>query len=161
MELKFDQSVKMKSAFIAETYFPAIINFSTEELNNHFIEFSYKNTDMFEISVHSETRIIKRFTFTLCNHFTVIKNDIPIPNYIDGTIMIEGPDKVDCDSFMANLYNNGLLIKLSAQETKVNYKSGNLIFAIGNNNKLTEVYLINLIEKEVKHIKKELYLGME
>lgn len=41
------------------------------------------------------------------------------------------------------------------------YKSGNLVFAVGENDVLTEVYLINLTETEVNHVKNELYLGTE
>ena len=43
MEYKFDASIQMESTFVAEEYFAAIINFSPEELNNHFIEFKYNN----------------------------------------------------------------------------------------------------------------------
>lgn len=149
----------MESTFLSENYFAATIIFSPEELNNHFIEFNYSNTDMFEISVHPETHIIKRFTLTLCNHFTVINKDLFVPNHIDGTIMIDGPDTTECEIFMVNLYNNGILIKLSKEKPKVCYKSGDIIFAISNNNKLTEVYLINLSKADVNHAKNELYLG--
>ena len=156
MEYKFDKSIKMESTFIAEEYFAAIINYSSEELNNHFIEFKYKNTDMFEISVHPETHVIKRFTLTLCSHFTVIDNDISVPNYADGTIMIDGPDSTECKTFMVNIYNDGMLIKLSSQKTNVYCKSGNLIFAIGDNSELTDVYVINLSIADVNHAKNEL-----
>lgn len=161
MEYKFDASIQMESTFVAEEYFAAIINFSLEELNNHFIEFKLNNTDMFEISVHPETHKIKRFTLTLCNHFTVINTDLSVPNYIDGTIMIDGPDTIECETFMVNLCNNGMLIKLSDQKPKFCYKSGNIIFAITDNGKLTAVYLINLTKTNVNHIKNELYLGIE
>lgn len=161
MKYKFDASTQMESTFIAEEYFAAIINFSSEELNNHFIEFNYKNTDMFEISVHPESHVIKSFTLTLCNHFMVIHKDMSIPNYIDGTMMIDGPDTIECETFMVNIYNNGIRIKLSDQKTKVCYKSGNIIFAINNNGELTEVYLINLTKTDVNHAKNELYLGMK
>ena len=127
MEYKFDASIQMESTFVAEEYFAAIINFSPEELNNHFIEFKYNNTDMFEISVH----------------------------------IIDGPDTTECETFMVNLYNNGMLIKLSDEEPKFHYKSGNIIFAISDNGKLTEVYIINLAKTDVNHAKKELYLGIE
>ena len=161
MEYKFDASIQMESTFVAEEYFAAIINFSPEELNNHFIEFKYNNTDMFEISVHPETHVIKRFTLTLCNHFTVIDKDMSVPICIDGTIIIDGPDTTECETFMVNLYNNGMLIKLSDEEPKFHYKSGNIIFAISDNGKLTKVYIINLTKTDVNHAKNELYLGIE
>ena len=116
---------------------------------------------MFEISVHPETHVIKRFTLTLCNHFTVIDKDMSVPICIDGTIIIDGPDTTECETFMVNLYNNGMLIKLSDEEPKFHYKSGNIIFAISDNGKLTEVYIINLAKTDVNHAKKELYLGIE
>ena len=161
MKYKFDASVKMDSTFIAEEYFSAVLSFSSEELNNHFIEFNYKNTDMFEISVHPVTHVIKRFTLTLCNHFSIIDRDISVPDCIDGTMMIFDPDSTECETFTVNLYNNGMAIKLSSQMPGLCYKSGNLVFAVGENDVLTEVYLINLTETEVNHVKNELYLGTE
>lgn len=161
MRYKFDASIQMESTFVAEEYFSAIIKFSFEELNNHFIEFRYKNLDMFEISVHPKTHVIKRFTLTLCNHFKVIDHELSVPNYIDGTIMIDGPDTTECETFMVNLYSNGMLIKLFDQEPKFFYKSGNIIFAISGDGTLTEVYLINLTKTDVNHIKNELYLSIE
>ena len=62
---------------------------------------------------------------------------------------------------MVNLYNNGMLIKLSDQDPKVCYKSGNIIFAISDKGTLTEVYLINLTKTDVNHDKNELYLGVD
>lgn len=161
MKFKFDASVKMDSTFIAEEYFSAVLRFSFEELNNHFIEFNYKNTDMFEISVHPVTHVIKRFTLTLCNHFSIIDRNISVPDWIDGTMMIFGPDSTDCETFTVNLYNDGMAVKLSSQSPRFCYKSGNLVFAIGDNDELTEVYLINLTETEVNHVKNELYLGLD
>mgnify|MGYP006873132952 CR=1 FL=1 len=160
MKYKFDSTIKMKSKFIAEEYFSAIIKFSSEELNNHFIEFNYKDTDMFEFSVHPETHVIKRFTLTLWNHFQIFDKDISVPNYIDGTIMIDGPDITECETFMVNIYSNGMIIKLFDQEQKACYKSGSLIFAIGDNDELIELYVINLSETEVNHVKNELLLGI-
>ena len=62
---------------------------------------------------------------------------------------------------MVNLYNNGMLIKLSDEEPKFHYKSGNIIFAISDKCTLTEVYLINLVKTDVNHAKNELYLGVD
>ena len=38
MNYKFDPTTSVHSVFVAEDYFPAIIEYSSEELNNHFIE---------------------------------------------------------------------------------------------------------------------------
>ena len=54
MNYTFDTTTNIKSRFISEDYFPAIVQFSPEELNNHFIEYSYNDTDMFELVVDSE-----------------------------------------------------------------------------------------------------------
>ena len=54
-----------------------------------------------------------------------------------------------------------MLIKLSDEEPKFYYKSGNIIFAISDNGKLTKVYIINLTKTDVNHAKNELYLGIE
>ena len=71
MQYTFNKNRNISSTFIKEDYFPAIVEFSSEELNNHFIEFNFSDTDMFEISVNPKTRELKRFTLTLCNHFII------------------------------------------------------------------------------------------
>lgn len=156
MNYKIDTTVKAQSKFIAEDYFPAIVEFSLEELNNHFLEFNFKDTDMFELSVHPKTHAIKRFTLTLCNHYEMMETALDYPTCEEGSLFIEGPDSTECNTFLLQVYNNGMQIKLSDSPVNKNIKSGHLIFSLSENDELVSVIISDLSEVELSHIKREL-----
>ena len=156
MNYEINTNLKTKSKFIFEDYFPAIIEFSSEELNNHFIEFNYKDTDMFELSVHPKTHALKRFSLTLCNHYEFSETLLVSPVCDEGTLYITGPESTECSTFVATVYKNGMRIILSNATADKYIKSGNLVFALTDNNLVVSVSLIDLSEKEVSHIKSEL-----
>ncbi len=156
MNYKIDTTVKAQSKFIAEDYFPAIIEFSSEELNNHFLEFNFKDTDMFELSVHPKTNALKRFTLTLCNHYEIMETALECPICEEGSLFIEGPDSTECGIFLLQVYSNAVQIKLSDSPVNKSIKSGNLIFSLSDNNELISVIISNLSETDIAHIKREL-----
>ena len=156
MNYIIDTTKTTTSKFIPEDYFPAIVEFNDEELNNHFIEYSYKDSDMFEFSVHPKTHALKRLTLTLCNHFEIIDNALEIPTYDDGAIFIDGESTVECKTFIVSIYNDGAVIKISDITATKYIKTGNLIFAFSNGEELVQVYLVNLSSSDIMHIKDEL-----
>ena len=156
MDFTFDTTSKAQSKFISEDYFPAIVEFSSEELNNHFIEFNYKDTDMLELSAHSKTHALKRLTLTLCNHHEFVNENMIFPSCGEGSLFIEGPDSTECSKFMLKVYNNGAKLELSDKPAVKHIKSGILIFSFSNDNELVTVYITNLTEKQLSHIKREL-----
>ena len=158
MNFTFDATTKAYSQFVIDEYFPAILEFSSEELNNHFIEFNYKDTDMVELSVHPKTHALKRFSLTLCNHHEIKDEPMSIPSCSDGKIAITGPDTTECKVFLAVVYTDGLQIRLSDAVTSRYYKTGQLIFAISEDGELTNLYLTDLTEEELSHIRTELSL---
>ena len=158
MKFTFDTTTQVHSQFIIDEYFPAILEYSKEELNNHFIVFSYKDTDMAEFSVHPNSHTLKRFSLTLCNHYEIKEEPICIPPCPNGTITITGPVTTECKMFLATVYIDGLQIILSDTPASRYFRTGQMIFAFSEENELTSLYLTNLTEKEVSHIKNELFL---
>ncbi len=156
MNYRIDTELKAQSSFIAEEYFPAIIEFSSEELNNHFIEFNYQDTDMLELSVHPKTHALKRLTLTLCNHYEYVNTSLKLPECDEGTLYIDGPDSTGCSTFVTTVYNNGVRILLSDDKAEKYIKSGGLVFALSGNNDVVSVSLIDLSEQEISHIMNEL-----
>ena len=148
--------MKAQSKFITEDYFPAIVEFSSEELNNRFPEFNYKDTDMSELSVHPETSALKRFTLTLCNHYEIFETALDYPSFEEGLLFIKGPDSTECNTFLLQIYNNGVRIKLSDSPVNKSIKTGNLILSLSENNELISVIISDLSEAELSHIKREL-----
>ncbi len=156
MKYTFDRTTKTSSKFVSETYFPAIVEFSSEELNNLFLEFNNGSTDMLELSVHPSTHILKRITLTLCNHFEIINKKISIPAAIEGVFHIDGPDSTECDYFQTKVYSNGIEILLSNKKGKNYLQSGNVIMSLSEDDTLISIYIINLSPEQVEHVKDEL-----
>lgn len=158
MNYSFDASQRVHSVFVAEDYFPAIIEYSSEELNNHFIEYSFQDVDMLEFAVHPITHTLKRVSLTLCNHYEIIDSPISVPECEEGAMLIVGPDTTECQKFLACVYTDGLSITLSDQPIALYRKSGNVVFAFSDNDELVSLYLVGLTSGDVFHIKTELTL---
>jgi hypothetical protein len=156
MKYTFDSTHIIESHFIAEEYFPVIVEFSSEELNNHFIEFNYTDTDMIELSADSKTNALKRFSLTLCNHYEIVDSKMIIPDSVEGAITLLGPDVTECKCFLAKVYSDGVEIKLSDTVADHYLKTGQLIFALSEDNELSSVYIIDLSEHDIDHVKCEL-----
>jgi hypothetical protein len=156
MNYTFNNSSKQNSRFIAEEYFPAIVQFSSEELNNRFIEFSYQDTDMFELVGNSETGELKQFTFTLCNHFNESDKPLSIPVANEGIMFLGENNTVQCEKFITTIYSDGLRIDLSDKKACKLYKCGQLIFAFDESNSLISLYVTDLSAEDVTHIQREL-----
>lgn len=158
MNYRFDTRVKAYSRFIAEDYFPAIVEFSSEETNNHFIAFHHGDTDLFEFSVHPKTYMLKRFTLTLCNHYEIIDDRMAHPICDEGALYIDGPDSIECETFLLSVYSDGLRINISTAPVENSFRSGNLVFSISNEGELVDVYVCNLSEQAITHVTRELSL---
>ncbi len=156
MNYTFNNSSKQNSSFIAEEYFPAIVQFSSEELNNRFIEFSYQDTDMFELVGNSETGELKQFTFTLCNHFNESDKPLNVPVADEGIMFLGVNNTVQCEKFIATIYSDGIRIDLSDKEACNIYKCGQLVFAFDKSDSLVSLYVTSLSAEDVSHILQEL-----
>ena len=145
MKYSFDANKTVFSEFIQEDYFPVIIEFSNEELNNLFIEFNYQDSDMFELSVNPNTFEIKRFSLTLCNHYAIKDASMKITDYEEGAL-----------SFEVLVYNDGVEIRTSAEPASRHLKSGQLLFALTDKGELASVLITDLTPDNLNHIKTEL-----
>lgn len=113
---------------------------------------------MFEFSVDSKSKELKRFSLTLCNHYSIESGNIEEPEFFDGAMVIIGPDKTECDTFQVKVYDNGVLIAVSPSPATKHLKCGQLIFGLTNSDELVSLYIIGLSTSEINHIKNELKL---
>lgn len=156
MNYTFSNSTTMTSSTIIEDYFPVIIEYDKEELNNKFIEFNYQDTDMLEISVNPKTNMLKRLSLSLCNHYAIEDATLNAPAADEGSLSIEGPASTECNKFLVKVFNDGIKIDLSDKEAVHNYKCGQVIYSISTDNTLTAVYIPSLTENDLSHAKREL-----
>ena len=157
MNYTFNTSTSISSTFISEDYFPAIVQFSSEELNNTFIEFKYHDTDMFELVANSNTHEIKQFTLALCNHFDEINDSLNVPNAEDGTMFLNKSETINCDCFEMHIYKDGLCITISSKIASKYLKSGQLVFAFDETNTLVALYVTDLSEENISHVLHEVH----
>ncbi|MCR5663198.1 MAG: hypothetical protein K6G50_13895 [bacterium] len=157
MNYTFNTLTKLSSCFKSEDYFPAIVQFSSEELNNRFVEFSYNDTDMFELIGSSKTGIIKQFTLALCNHFEEMDKPLIVPDAKEGTMILNKNDTVQCEKFIVLIYKDGLRIDLSEKEACNLLKCGQLVFAFDESDSLVSLYVTDLSADDISHILQEVY----
>lgn len=154
MNIYITNNVK-KSNFIFEEYFPIIIKYDFEEINNDYLEFSYQDSDLLEFSLNKDSKELKKITLSLCNHFEINNENYQIPETSESTIFISDTGKVECELFILSLYDNCALIKLDSNNTCTYYKSGNVIFGLTADNSISEI-IFTLTQSEYNHIKFEL-----
>lgn len=156
MNYSIDTSKQSSSTFITEDYFPATIEFSEEELNNHFIEFRYGDSDLFEFYVDRKSHILKRVCLTLCNHYSIKDTPLFIPIYEKGMLYIDGPASTECSTFETIVHTDGIEIITSLSKPSHCIKCGQLIIALSETNELTAVLITDLSETDIFHVKSEL-----
>jgi hypothetical protein len=156
MKYRFDNSTNPTSGFIEEEYIPATIEYSSEELNNHFIEFNYKDSDMLEMAVNPKSKILKRVSLILCNHYSFENATMPIPDADEGCLYIEDSDTTECDTFITRVYLDGIEIILSNNASAKYYRCGNIIFSMDASDTLVSVHFIKLSPQDINHVKNEL-----
>lgn len=111
---------------------------------------------MFELSVNPETKELKRFTLTLCNHFSIEDKLLSLPIYEAGSLSIAGPDKTEYSTFSVKVFKNRLMIETSHELATKHLKSGHLIFGLSSSDEVTDVYITDLTSDEISHVKSEL-----
>ena len=160
MNYNFNTSAGINSTFISEDYFPAIVQFSSEELNNNFIEFKYQDSDMFELVSDSKTDEIKQFTLTLCNHFEEVNDHMHVPDAENGIMLLGKSETINCDCFVMRIYKDGLFINVSSKNASKFFKCGQLIFAFDEANTLVALYVTELSEKDISHVLREVHSNL-
>lgn len=156
MNYYIDTHTQKKSSFVEEEYFPAIIDFDGEELNNSFIEFKYNDSDMFELSVDKDSHILKRFCLTLCNHCSFEEVSLHVPNCDEGVLYFYEPNTIECETFSLTVYTNGIKLQTSIKSLSSHIKCGQVIFAFTDSEELGAILITELTKDEILHVKNEL-----
>ena len=146
------------SVFKKADYFPAVLEYSNEELNNRFIEYKYKDTDLIEFSINPEDNSLKGFSITLCTHYDCINSTLEKPASQDCIVTYDGPSIIECDFFDVKVFSDGIIITLSKDKPVSFYKSGHLVFSISSYGTLCSLYIVDLVKEEISHVKNELKL---
>ena len=155
MKYRTDVTRKIPSRFISEVYFPAIVELSSEELNNRFIVFHFEDTDLMELTVHRDTNELKRLSLTLCKHYEIVDEELSVPSCEEGTFFIDESDSSKCSFFLSKVFLDGLQIIISDSPTDHFFKTGQLFFGLSADDELTNILITDLSPQEVDHIKTE------
>ena len=156
MNYTFDTQSELKSWFVSEDYFPAIVQFSQEELNNRYVKFSCRDTDMFELVGDSKTGIIKQLTLTLCNTYEIIDKPLPVPNAEVGIMLLNEEEDVECEGFVVKVFQDGLRIDISVNDIHDYFRCGQLVFAFDESDSLVSLFVTDLLSENISHVLREL-----
>ena len=158
MKFIFDTSEEVTSHFEIEDYSSIKVVFS-DELCNHYLYFKNEDKNDLEFSLHPIRFHIKKILMICCNNyeFRDEKMDVPVVDK-KGKVIIKGASKVNCSYFNTIVYNDGVRIDLSESEPIKYFQSGQLILSFDSKEKLVSVYITNLTEKDIEHVKEELKL---
>lgn len=145
-----------KSIFEQEEYFPVVVKFSDEEIDNCFVEYSYRDSDMMELIFDSKSHELKQLTLTLCNHYLLTDTKMPMPNSNDGTICTKDGGSIECSYFETVVYKDGVEVKISNISVTRYEKCGQIIFALSDSGDLLQIFITDLNEDEINHVRREL-----
>ena len=168
MKFIFDTSEEVISHFEREDYFSIRVVFSdgtdnnylySDDFGNHYLYFNQENINDLEFSLHSIRFHIKKILMICCNNyeFKYEKMDVPVVDK-RGKVIIKGASKVNCSYFNMIVYNDGVRIDLSESEPIKYFQTGQLILLFDSKEKLVNIYITNLTEKDIEHVKEELKL---
>ena len=157
MKFIFDTSEEVISHFEKEDYLIIKVVFS-DDFGNHYLYFDGKK-NLLEFSLHRVRFYLKEIILLSCSNyeFKDEKMDVPVVDK-KGKVIIKGASKVNCSYFNTIVYNDGVRIDLSESEPIKYFQTGQLILSFDSKEKLVSVYITNLTEKDIEHVKEELKL---
>ncbi len=168
IDFNFIENNPAKSLFIKDDYIAPIISFDNDENDGHYyFEIKYGKTELAEISFNSKTKKLSCFQLVGCTQFSVVPKNMDIPISKDCVIGIRSFDDTDNygiidvfpEKFTTEIYKNGLCTIFSDNEISNSVKSGNLIFSFDSEKNLVRIYVVELNDSDLEHIKEVLQNG--
>ena len=143
-----------------EDYFPLRVVYESSIEDTQFVGFYYGDSDLLELSIDNDSKIIKKLQLVICNHYVftndVFNNDL---NCLSGSIGFDYTQHNECEAFQVTVYTNAVIIKLSDAEPKKYFSCGQVVFGFLDDNEVSSVIVTGMSAREIEHTKSELSLG--
>ena len=163
IDFKIIENRIVKSVFVKDDYIAPIILFDNDEEASHkYLEIENGKTEIAEFSFNAYSKELACFQLVGCTQFSIKDNDMEIPIFREGSILINTLDNEDnygvadfnSEKFITEIYKNGLCTIFSDDEIEKSVKSGNIILSFGSENNLVRIYVVDLSYSDLIHIKK-------
>ena len=162
IDFKIIENRGIKSVFVKDDYIAPIISYDNDENAGHYyLEIKNGNTEIAEFSFKEESKELSRFQLVGCTHYSISDENMTIPEYHEGTIFINSLNELDSygvadfysEKFTTEIYKNGLCTVLSDKKAARSIKSGNIIISFDSEGELARIYVVELNDSELFHVK--------
>jgi|GEM_PF-855011 hypothetical protein len=158
MKFSIEKNEDNKIKLELEEYIPLKIICSGEEEPVNFFSYSKDKTSLLEIAVGVYSGLIKKITLLLSKDYVIFQSKMIIDeiNYEYGIIKFEEYDVVECGKFTTYLFNDGIKIVLSNENSAKYIIIDTLYIGLSNSSEITEICMTQLNVEEIRFIKNEL-----
>ncbi len=145
-----------------EEYFPLRVVYDSSIENTQFVGFYCGDSDLLELSIDTDSKVIKKLQLVICNHYD-FTNDGFINDFdcSSGSIGFDFTQHNDCDLFHVTVYTNAVKVILSDAEPTKYFSCGQVVFGILDDNIISSVIVTGMSASEIEHTKSELLLCSE
>ena len=162
IDFKIIENRIVKSVLLKDDYIAPIIAFDNDEnVNHYYIEIKNGKTEIAEFSFRVDTKELSCYQLVGCTQFSIIDKSMTIPEFCESSIFINSSDDKDnygvtdfySEKFTTEIYKNGLCTLFSDRRIENSVKSGNIILSFDSENNLVRVYVVDLRDSDLIHIK--------
>jgi len=147
----------VKTVFMKEEYFPIKVCVNNYIDNIKYIQYEKDEYNMLELTLNRTTNEFYRLQLVIGNAFTIVDEALtPVNNFAEGITVFNTPEVTKTSRFDLLIYSNGVEIVLSNDPAYTWFKTGNVLFGLNADNKLSLIRIINLTADERQHIIDEL-----
>lgn len=147
----------VKTVFMKEEYFPIKVCLNNYIDNIKYIQYEKDEYNMLELTLNRTTNEFYRLQLVIGNAFTIVDEVLtPVNNFAEGIAVFNTPEVTKTSRFDLLVYSDGVEIVLSNDPVNTWFKTGNVLFGLNADNKLSLIRIISLTSDERQHIIDEL-----
>ena len=104
----------------------------------------YREDDVIELQLDPETMAVSQITLTNCRHFDDRAEAMPIPDAVEGIVVVDMPKHVDCTDLWVTVFDDGLTIRVVDKLPVRHVRMGNVMFGVSADDDLTSILLTGM-----------------
>lgn len=158
MNYRHNKELKNVTKFQEEEYIPIKVIVEDIDLLKH-LGFYHENTDLVEFCVDYTSKKLCKLILPFSSNYCFLEASLNLPEADDGEIQLFFPSKTECETFDTLIYNNGVKIKLSKNQSITYIRTGQIYLGFSEKGNLSEILISNLTGSNISFIKNELTLG--
>ena len=146
---------RAETSYKTEDFFALVAIFGDEIDHVKFVGL-YHDDDLVELQLDPETMALSQVTLTNCRRFDICAGTMPVPNAEEGIVVLDLPKRVDCADLWTTVFDDGVLVQVTSKLSVGYVRMGDVTFGLSADDNLTSIYLANLSQEEISHVRAEL-----